>query len=246
MKIIDVSHYQDNIDWKTVRQQDIDGVIIRAGYGNGNMDKKFPRNLGMVLENDFPFLGIYWFSYSYTLDMAIREAEAVDSLIRPYQDRLNLGVYFDWEYDSMKYAKKHGMIPKKDYITSMNQFFCETIKDMGYISGYYVNEDYQKNWIDPSRLTNHRKWYARYSSKARPTNAYLHQYTSKGKVKGINGYVDINKLLAPKTVYEVAMEVLEGKWGNGSTRKNKLESAGYDYREVQNLVNNIITMQTLG
>lgn len=42
---------------------------------------------------------------------------------------------------------------------------------------------------------------------------------------------------ARKTNEELANEVLDGKWGNGEDRKNRLESAGYNYQEVQNLVN---------
>jgi len=38
----------------------------------------------------------------------------------------------------------------------------------------------------------------------------------------------------------VAMEVIDGKWGNGSTRKDKLTEAGYNYRAVQNEVNKIL------
>lgn len=40
-----------------------------------------------------------------------------------------------------------------------------------------------------------------------------------------------------KSVAEIAKEVLAGKWGNGSTRKKKLEAAGYNYNEVQKEVN---------
>ena len=40
-----------------------------------------------------------------------------------------------------------------------------------------------------------------------------------------------------KSVEEIAQEVARGKWGNGIERKNKLEAAGYDYLEVQSLVN---------
>ena len=42
-----------------------------------------------------------------------------------------------------------------------------------------------------------------------------------------------------KSVDELAKEVLAGKWGNGSERRNRLESAGYDYNAVQNRVNEI-------
>ena len=42
---------------------------------------------------------------------------------------------------------------------------------------------------------------------------------------------------AKKSVAEVAKEVLQGKWGNGTERKSKLEAAGYNYSEVQAAVN---------
>ncbi|MBO7676372.1 MAG: hypothetical protein J6S49_02535 [Erysipelotrichaceae bacterium] len=41
-------------------------------------------------------------------------------------------------------------------------------------------------------------------------------------------------------VEEIAREVIEGKWGNGQERKEKLTAAGYDYSEVQGLVNDIL------
>lgn len=40
-----------------------------------------------------------------------------------------------------------------------------------------------------------------------------------------------------KSVEQVAKEVLAGKWGNGATRKAKIEAAGYKYSEVQAMVN---------
>ena len=43
-----------------------------------------------------------------------------------------------------------------------------------------------------------------------------------------------------KSVDEVAREVIQGKWGNGSERKNRLTAAGYDYNEVQKKVNQMI------
>ena len=43
-----------------------------------------------------------------------------------------------------------------------------------------------------------------------------------------------------KTVSELAQEVLQGKWGNGTDRKNRLTSAGYDYNAVQAEVNRLV------
>ena len=43
-----------------------------------------------------------------------------------------------------------------------------------------------------------------------------------------------------KTVEQVAKEVIQGKWGTGVNRKNRLEKAGYDYKEIQKRVNQLI------
>lgn len=43
-----------------------------------------------------------------------------------------------------------------------------------------------------------------------------------------------------KTNEEVAKEVLDGKWGNGADRKNKLTQAGYNYSEIQAIVNQLV------
>jgi LysM repeat protein len=47
-----------------------------------------------------------------------------------------------------------------------------------------------------------------------------------------------------KTNAEIAQEVIEGKWGNGSDRKKKLEAAGYDYNAIQSLVNKAVKSKT--
>lgn len=39
----------------------------------------------------------------------------------------------------------------------------------------------------------------------------------------------------------IAKEVIAGKWGNGDERRNKLESAGYNYSEIQAIVNSMLS-----
>lgn len=43
-----------------------------------------------------------------------------------------------------------------------------------------------------------------------------------------------------KTNEELAAEVIAGKWGSGNDRRQRLEKAGYNYKEIQNLVNLIL------
>ena len=62
--------------------------------------------------------------------------------------------------------------------------------------------------------------------------------------KGYSVYDEQGVLIYPKTnnksIDELAREVINGLWGNGSDRKNKLISASYDYDAVQNRVNEIL------
>lgn len=43
-----------------------------------------------------------------------------------------------------------------------------------------------------------------------------------------------------KPLEEIAKEVIQGKWGSGNDRRQRLSNAGYDYREVQKLVNEML------
>lgn len=60
-------------------------------------------------------------------------------------------------------------------------------------------------------------------------------YDTNGKLK----YTP-TKQTAKKTVTELAKEVIQGKWGNGEERKQKLTQAGYDYDRVQAEVNRLL------
>lgn len=189
--IIDVSYAQGKIDWKAFsKDTSVDAVIIRAGFGRNNIDKQFASNIIGATKYKIP-IGIYWFSYAYTTDMARDEARACLEAIKGY--KVSLPIFFDWEYDSDLYARKQGVKPSKDLITRMNKAFCKTIEKAGYRAGYYLNLDYENNKIDCSQLKDYVKWYAQYASKAERSYD-LWQYSSKVKVEGITANtVDANK-----------------------------------------------------
>lgn len=47
-------------------------------------------------------------------------------------------------------------------------------------------------------------------------------------------------MAAQKTNYDVACEVLDGKWGNGTERYRRITEAGFSYAAVQSIVNCLI------
>lgn len=83
-------------------------------------------------------------------------------------------------------------------------------------------------------------WHRMYSKTTCPGNYLLSKmdYIIK-KANEINNPPK-KPVVKKKSVTEIAKEVIAGKWGNGSTRKTKLTKAGYNYNEVQKMVNKLV------
>lgn len=72
---------------------------------------------------------------------------------------------------------------------------------------------------------------------------YTKKFNKYGRYIGYTflGFIYPNTEFNKKSIEEIAYEVISGKWGNGITRKNNLNNAGYDYKEVQIKVNEILS-----
>lgn len=190
MKYIDVSEHQGVIDWEKAKGN-VDGVIIRAGYGRGNADKQFHRNISECNRLNIP-AGIYWFSYAYTPDMAEKEAEYCLAAIKPY--RVELPVCFDWEYDSASYAKSHGMTPTATLANSLVKAFCSTVENAGYYCMNYANPDFLNRYF--TDVAQYDLWLASWPKvvdvSKPPRKCGIWQWGGSA-VPGISGNVDSNE-----------------------------------------------------
>jgi len=212
MKMIDVSEFQGKIDFKKVKADGIEGVIIRAGYGKGNSDEYFVRNINGAIKNKL-HVGIYWFSYAYTEEMARREARYCNDLIQTYKLNIDLPVFFDWEYDSMRYAKENGAEVDKALIVGMTKAFCDEIESLGYTAGYYTNHDYFNQFYKgASSLKKYKIWFADYEDEYK--GCYIQQTSDKGEVNGIEGSVDTDVLWGK-------LEAEKPKTTNSTAKKKK-------------------------
>ena len=148
----------------------------------------------------------------------------------------------------------------KSLATQMAIAFCEEIKRLGYIPMVYTNLDYLNRYFDRSKLP-YDLWYAQYASTASVADKEIWQYSSKGSVPGIAGNVDMNHGYkdygnggdskpdpaptpspAPSgTTLNLAVAVMQGKYGAGQDRKNAL---GTRYQEVQDFINHIASAST--
>lgn len=203
--IIDVSEHNTVTDWRAVKADGIEGVIIRAGYGRGNVDKKFREHITGALAAGL-HVGIYWFSYAYSADMAEAEAyycmNTVSDVVS-WMD-ITLPIFWDFEGDSMNFANKCGVEVSRETLEDMAVAFCDALETEGHMSGIYANLDYEKRYglLSVAEYAGYSVWYAQYNYKMDTSipSPDMWQYTSGGQVNGITGNVDMNKLLNPDII----------------------------------------------
>lgn len=193
----DISTHNGNVDVKRIRDAGYKRIGIRAGYGKNNTDQKFNRNALACVNLGMPVI-LYWFSYAYNEKMAEKEAEYAVANAKKYWGRCPIA--FDLEYDSVRYARTKGVNINKDLATRMAIAFLKKVKELGYIPVIYSNKDYLKNYFDMDKITLQvgkvYLWYARYASAitaSERNKAHIWQYTSKDRIPGVSGNVDMNE-----------------------------------------------------
>ena len=190
LKGIDVSKWNGRIDWKKVKKAGIDFCIIRTGYSK-TVDHKFKYNIEEAIENGLQ-IGVYHFSYATTNAKAKEEAEFCLELIKPYRKYITLGVWFDYEYDSVNYSRRYGVYPTKKSVTSLAKTFCSTVEKNGYSTGIYTNLDFSSNYFTKEVLDKYPTWIAVWGKMNYHGKYVMWQYTDSGRVDGIHGKVDMN------------------------------------------------------
>lgn len=185
-KGIDISKYQTGIDYSKLKEQGIDFVILRCGYGRYLSQKdimfethyKELKKLGIKL-------GCYLFSYADNIEDGIEEAKNCLEIIKGKE--FDLPVFIDLEAKVTK-------ILGKDVITKIALDFCETIENAGYKAGVYANKDWFTNYINVKRIEEkYSVWLAYWGDNHNADfRVDFWQYTDKGQILGIPEKVDLN------------------------------------------------------
>ena len=205
---IDVSEHQGRIDWDAVKASGIDFAILRVGFGapswGGRVDYQFNRNVSECERLGIPY-GVYIYSYAFDNQQAADEASMVIDCLSGHNPRLP--VYYDLE-DNEIIADG-----RQSGIASRAQTFCNKISAAGYKPGIYANLNWFKNILtDPvfkSGSWDH--WIAQYNWRCDYTGNYsFWQYSSSGKVPGINGNVDMNYAYVDVSLYY--WQLKDGIW----------------------------------
>lgn len=190
---IDVSEHNGTLNWANIKAAGITFAIIRSGYGVSHTDLQFKANVEGAIAQNIPF-GIYHFSYALSAAGAEAEAEFVISLLEPYRAKVSLPVFFDFEYDTIRYAKEQGVQLGAAAFNSHTLAFCKKIAAGGYRGGTYYNLDYYSRYVDKQKLAGLPVWYAQYASSPSISDYDIWQYTSKYTIPGGLGQFDGNIL----------------------------------------------------
>lgn len=189
---IDVSSYQQQIDWNQVKDAGIEFAMIRLGYrgyssGKLDLDDCFLENMDGAAAAGID-TGVYFFSQALSVEEAVEEAEYVLNWVRGYE--LAYPVVFDWE-EVAGNARTDEM--NMLMLTSCALAFCEKIEEAGYRAGVYFNQAYGYQQLHLPSLKDYAFWLASYEDT--PTFHFgfqMWQYSDKGTVPGITGPVDLN------------------------------------------------------
>ena len=189
---IDVSTFQQDIDWQRVAASGVQFAILRAGYrgyteGSIQEDAYFEQNLAGAIDAGLD-VGVYFFSQAMDEQEAREEARFVLDKISGYQ--LAYPVFFDWE--------KIGADARSDAmdltsLTTVTDTFCSEIEAAGYQAGLYFNQQLGYEELHLPSLQGYTFWLAEYNDTPSFTYDFdLWQYASDGSVDGIDGDVDLN------------------------------------------------------
>lgn len=187
---IDVSSWQGDIDFKKVKSDGIEYVILRCVTKGISVDKYFENNYKKAKEAGLR-IGVYTYAYATTKDYALKEAASTVGALDGKS--IELPVFYDVE------GSEIGSVNSKTR-TEIIKAFLGYVKDAGFKPGIYCNENWYKTKLDTSSLSDYPYWVAKYGSndgKSHTKPDVQHeliawQFSSKGKVDGVTGNVDVN------------------------------------------------------
>lgn len=213
---IDVSSYNVINDWYTVKNEGIDYAFIRAGvrgYGINSLgidgflreDAKFSSNV-LGATNAGIKVGAYIFSQAINVYEAIEEANMAIRMVNDNggKSKFSLPIVFDSEFSSCEGRCGRADSLSKQERTDIAKAFLETVKNAGYTPMIYASKNFLKENLDMEQLNSYEVWLAHYTidngnvseavSNMSDYNDFYQvwQYSSKGIINGINGFVDRN------------------------------------------------------
>ena len=201
---IDVSAWNKNIDWNTVKaSQAVDFAYIRIGFrGYGDQgimkeDSKFANNFRGA-NNAGIKTGLYFFSQAINYNEGVAEADFVYRTLAMYPGFINnvkLPVAIDVESSSEGHG--NGRADKIEDKTDAVRGFADEIKKYGLTPIIYCSTDYIDKHLNMNRLSDVDVWLAHWTydigkQPTYPGTFTSWQYSNSGTITGIPTIVDLD------------------------------------------------------
>lgn len=190
---VDVSKYQDYIDFTKVKKAGVDYVMVRLGargYGTGQLlvDEYYTENMKRAGDAGLK-IGVYFTSQAISEDEALEEANLVIENLKDYQ--ISYPVAIDMGYvdnDTARIEK----LSKADKTKVMKKFL-DTIKAAGYLPMIYGDKEWFIKSIDMSKLMEYDVWLSQEQDiPDYPYKFTMWQYSKTTIVDGISGQANVN------------------------------------------------------
>ena len=262
---IDISVWQKGFDFDKAISEGVEFVILRGAYSK-TKDKCFDDFYNQCKEKGLP-VGAYHYSMAKTVKEAEDEAKLMLSILKGKQ--LEYPIYLDVEDKTQaKLGKELLTSIIQTYCNALQDagYYVGIYSTYAFLNSYtYIDKlDPYDKWIAQwSKKCTSKKPFGMWqfggetnmirSNKIAGVTCdqdYAYKdYPYIIRNAGLNGFKrphDADAVPTPvrpqpqKTVTDIAKEVIEGKWGNGTERKKKITSAGYDYNAVQSKVNELL------
>ena len=211
---VDVSSYQEDIDWAKAKDDGVEFAIIRAGYrgwgsaGNPGKDPYLIKNIEGAQAQGIR-VGVYIYSQAITPDEARQEVDWVIGWLQGHQ--IDLPMVLDYEY-----AESYGALTGRLYNANLSRqaatnvclAFCDYASQKGYIPMVYANKGMLENNLNASAISEkYPIWLAHYTYQTGYTGDYdFWQYSSQTTVDGIPGSVDGDFWYEDADNYEVTLD----------------------------------------
>lgn len=189
IKAIDLSSYNPVTSYSAIADSGIKASILRISQSENKADPSFEKNYKGLRYYGIR-VGVYKYSYALNEAQAREEAEKVLEILnkRP----LDFPVFYDLEWSRQRALGSAA-------ITRIVKAFRRVVLDGGYLFGIYCNTDWYYHVLDTKSLP-YDYWLAAYPyndrgtlvESLRPPAGIGWQYSSKGRVPGISGNVDLD------------------------------------------------------
>lgn len=187
---IDVSSWQEDIDWEKIKNEGIEFAMVRIGFGHNNdgeivLDSRYKENIKNAKKAGIK-VGLYFYSYASNTNEALAQAKWILKTLDG--EKLDLPIAFDWEDWNSFNDYSFNLIE----FNNIAKIFMDTLEKKEYKVMNYGSALYLENiW----NLGSYDTWLAHYTDETNYEGNYLiWQFTNSGIVEGINGYVDLNVL----------------------------------------------------